>query len=334
LVEDQRRRVLHTRALFLDWTDKKLARVLVKQQWFRVLRDNHDVGWTYVEEMTGADRKKLVGTIKDGSPNEKVAPDDLVTDDGLVVYVRSWWQTPQEATIDTGSEMFVTFDRSREIFANMLGITPKGKSTNLTVEIGQSLRQIKREFHLKDPESMSVPDEEDPRQPANRLVEVRQLKIDVTKSTSGDAQPLSIDVPPWYLPEAMGHLLPRLLSVNEYSHEPKTYLFASYVAENRKLMTRYVDVGEQRQVVLGGKTFQATPVEERLGIEGEPTIYYVDDDGRYVGSEVKDTGWSMVLSDPDELSRLWPKAQFTRPQQVAAPAPLKPSVRQDDGGSP
>ena len=73
-----------------------------------------------------------------------------------------------------------------------------------------------------------------------------------------NTDPVNKVLPPFYLPQALGQLLPRLLPLGQ----PKTYLFATWVSESRALMMRYVDVGTESRVEFNGRLIRANRVRK------------------------------------------------------------------------
>ena len=70
-------------------------------------------------------------------------------------------------------------------------------------------------------------------------------------------KPTDTKLPPYYLPQALGQLLPRLLPA-----EPAQYLFAFYVSGPRTVLQRYIDVGAPSEVELDGQSVRAIPISD------------------------------------------------------------------------
>ena len=137
-------------------------------------------------------------------------------------------------------------------------------------------------------------------------------------SQSGEGEPVNRDLPGWYLPQAMGQLILRLVPLHaelDFNGQPKPrrYLFATYVPEVREVMHRYIDVGDEQQVNFAGKTIQAIPITDRLGWHGSITTHYMSPTGDYLGSENKDSHTLMLPSDGESLMAIWKNANLTRP---------------------
>jgi hypothetical protein len=146
-------------------------------------------------------------------------------------------------------------------------------------------------------------------------------------SKQATAEPVQRTLPVFYIPQALGHLLPRLLPL----FEQKGYMFASYVSENREVMSRYVDVEREEQVNLGGKTLRAIPIRDRIGLEGAVTTHYMSPDGAYLGSVNEETKITILPTDRATLLSIWKDADLSRPgdleEGAAAPAQQSPPSR-------
>jgi hypothetical protein len=120
------------------------------------------------------------------------------------------------------------------------------------------------------------------------------------------------DLPPFYLPQALLQLLPRLAE----RREPRTYLFATWVPDAGEVMYRYVDVGMEQDVTLAGKRVHGVPVKDHVGLEGSVTTHFVSPDGEYLGSINADSGITTIATDATTLSRLWPTGNLSRPGAI------------------
>ena len=57
----------------------------------------------------------------------------------------------------------------------------------------------------------------------------------------------------------------------------------------------------------------------RLGMGGNPVVHYVTAEGKYLGSEDKAQHLVTVASEEQEVLKIWPKANFTRPEPIQPP---------------
>ena len=91
---------------------------------------------------------------------------------------------------------------------------------------------------------------------------------------------------------------------------------------------RYVDVGNELEVPLGGQRVRAVPITDRLGLQGSATIHYIDPQtNKYLGSVNNDSQISILPTDAQTLQQKWKNADLTRPKPAAEPAatPSSPS---------
>ncbi len=135
--------------------------------------------------------------------------------------------------------------------------------------------------------------------------------LTVTRTGNGaDPTPLKQQLPPFYLPQALGYLLPQVLPLDT----PKAYMFYSYVSDEGRVMARYIDVGERKMVQLNGQKVEAIPVEDRIGLDGTPMIHYMSPSGKYLGSVNAEANFQILPTDAGTLQRIWAhNANLTRP---------------------
>jgi hypothetical protein len=157
-------------------------------------------------------------------------------------------------------------------------------------------------------------DDVDKEQPAYRRIEVDVLNAE-RFGRNQSSEPYEQELPVFYIPEALAHLLPRLVPRNE----PAKYMFASYVPEKQAVMARYVDVGVEQQVTIGGKQVMAIPVRDRLGLEGSVTTHYVNAAGQYLGAVSPDQKVEILPSDAATLVAVWKNVDPPRPAPAPAP---------------
>jgi hypothetical protein len=342
VIEDQKQRLFRARALFVNATPTRIRNLITMadgaepdqrtrqdgkaEQFLRILQDGKDVGYTYVvenEEKRGAMDGVSVGVrtrtmLKPEPAAANAAPANA---EGKPV------PAPASTVVRTDAEslMWMSLDRKHETW-RAITVVDDGKNNDHTTEIGASDRQVERVLDRNLPVGEKV----DERNPPVRQEEVYTLTV-TTASTKINAEPFSQLLPPWYLPQAMGYLLPRLVDLKD----PKGYMFASYVSEARGVMSRYVDVGRERNVVLDGKKHLAVPVQDRLGLEGSITTHWMSVDGKYLGSTNDDSKLTIVPSDEATLRKIWADAKLTAPEKDAKPpaAPTDGIPRSDKNGN-
>jgi hypothetical protein len=251
----------------------------------RLLQDGKDVGYMCIfeeiESKGGVDRVKI-------GIRSRSFPDANTIADGETWYI-------------------VNVDRRHEDWSNLIWVqdrkTNKGKQI---VEIGSSDRRTTRQADTSG--QIVLGDAKDPKQPPVRTFDTYELNVQTP------AEPVKRSLPPFYMPQALGHLLPRLLP----TREPKTYLFATYVSDRREVMMRYVDVGTEQETTIGRQRVRAVPVTDRLGLEGSATIHYIDPStSRYLGSTNTDSKITILPTDAETLQQKWQNADLTRPKPAA-----------------
>lgn len=286
--EEQDERLIRTRGLMVNWTPARVRKSLTSERWLRLIHDGKDIGYSYVVEEESEKGGKA----------------------GVTIGVRSRTMPQPGVQVDAESLQFVSFDRRLEEWSNVSQETsPDSKEPRQAIEIGSSVLEERR---VLDPDV--IPGEgKDQNQPGVR--KQNDYKLTVTYSARA-AAPVQRDLPPFYLPQAFAHLLPRLVPLNE----PKTYLFASYVNERREVMMRYVDVLPEAEVTLAGRKVRAVTISERVGLQGPPTLHYMTRDGEYLGS-VNEAAKVMILpTDAATLTTKWADANLSRPKPPPANA--------------
>jgi hypothetical protein len=304
--QDQDDRLIRTRSLFVNLTETKLRNALVREQWLRLIKGGKDIGYTYIVEETSVDLPRMnarTGGVQAGGV------------EGVLVGVRSRTLPESGIQADTESWMWTSFDRRHEKFTNFAIVRNATTGNEGFSEIGSydaQIRVVQDEDLQKGQQGLGKDRKGiDANQPAVRQVEVRNLEVQY-KGKGRTGEPFSQQLPAWYLPQALGHLVPRLVA----KMEPKSYLFAVYNSDRRAVMNRYVDVLPETTVELDGKQVRAIPVMDHLGLEGALTTHYVSKSGQYLGSISKETGITILPTDASTLEKMWKDANLTRPGAV------------------
>lgn len=280
--DDQNARLYRTRSLFVSWTPERFNKVMREKSYVVLQREGKNVGYSFAEEL----------------------PDSLDGNNGVNIYVRTRNLTEKGTQVETGSKMFTTFDRKHEQWAHVaIFKDAKGVVQDHSSEWGSS--DVKRHSVFNDRDG--APDPNDRRQP--KSIETISHFLDVTffgKKLNTD--PIHRDLPPFYLPQALGQMLPRLVPLDE----AKTYLFASYVNESREVMLRYVEVTPLKEVLFNGQKMRVSVVSDRIGLEGSPTLHYFNMEGEYVGSENRAAKIVVLPTTAQTILRIWPDAVLSR----------------------
>lgn len=304
LIEEQNQRLFRTRALFVNLTEDKIRGTVVPEQWMRLIRDGKDIGYSYVVEEIASDlpRQGIAAAAQPRGGRE-----------GVRVGIRSRTFPDSGVQVDAETWQFVTFDRRNEIWSSVGLIANADGTKEAFSEFGSADRERRRSLDPNAAPGERLPDGTvDEKQPPIRQTEVYTLQV-VRNSRAISGEEITRDLPPFYLPQALGHLLPRLAPRNE----PKTYLFASWVSDQGEVMKRYVDVGSEQYVTLDGRKVRVIPVTDRVGVEGAETVHYLNpDDGRYLGSVNSESKITILATDKPTLEKIWSNPNLTRPGDV------------------
>jgi hypothetical protein len=303
--EEQNQRLYRTRSLFVNLTETRLKQALVREQWLRLMKDGKDVGYSYVVEDVGRDLPR--------SAHKQAR--ETGGSEGVLIGVRTRTVPEPGVRVDGESWMWTSFDRRHEKWSTVRVTDHPKNGKEVSGDAGSSdvNTRIVKDANLLPGEKVGPKDEDvDKSQPAVRPVDV--MMLNVTHIGRGRSErPIYREPPPWYLTQALGHLLPRLVDRSG----PKSYAFASYNGEEREVMMRYVDVEEETTVELGGRTVRAVPINDRWGLEGSVTTHYVDrTDVKYLGSVNKQLGIVILPTDAATLEKLWQDANLTPPGAV------------------
>lgn len=315
---DQDVRLLNTRGAVVNWTATRLHDAIFSEQWVRVIKNGKDVGYSYITEnqASGIPRPLRRDEMLEGkSDRDLVKPGD-----GILVGIRSRMmiegmrsdKTRGPIQVDTSNWYFSSGDRKHEDFSRVVVTNDfKAPKKGYMQEFGVSDKRV-RTFYEKpkaDPNDTSVIKPDLPPVPIRR----DDWELDVSQtSTIGAAEPFMRKLPPWYLTQALSHLLPRLLPLQT----PRTYMFAVYVPETREVMMRYVDVLPEQRLVFNGQIVDAIPIQDRLGLEGSVMTHYLTVEGRYLGSENKEQKIVLLPTNQDTLLQIWKDANLTRPNAI------------------
>ena len=319
---EQEDRFYETAAVLVNLSSAgRLQSALLPRQWFRILRNGKDIGYVYMVEETadGIPGHQRAATAAARSRG-KGAPAALgEAGVGVLIGMRSRTLPEENLQVDSESWMFCTPDRRVEEWSTITLVQDlKSKTQDYSTTVGSSIRQSVRVLDKRARDLGEQWDKNDPGQPPVVMQDNHQLNV-THASKTGNAEPLKVQLGRTYLPQALGHLLPRVLPRNGSNK----YMFATYVPEARAVMQRYLDVGAEKRVTLAGESLRAIPVEDRIGLEGSVTTHYVTRDGKYLGSENKDAGVLMLPSDEQSLLKIWKDANFTRPADVKETAPAE-----------
>jgi hypothetical protein len=334
LKKEQVKRLFRTREVFATWDVTRLKEALVAEQFLRIIRDGKDVGYMQERDQAtqegnndGVEVTMKVHLVNDQEPvAPSPAPPPAQADNNGQLIPLPIVPAQPAAPVNTGptridrvAKMFVSYDRRHEIWSVDSLIDDGGLVPLKTSEMGNSDMELHRVLDRKAAAEGLNGDEKhlDRHDPPVIQAESYHLSVNnYAKVQKG--VPIEQDLPVYYIPQALAHLLPRLLPLKQ----PGTYMFASYVSEQRAVMARYVDVLDEQEVDLDGKKIRAVPVTDRIGVEGSATTHYMARNGQWLGS-VNDEQKLMVLpSDRETILQIWKDAKLDDPIIQDVPAPV------------
>ncbi len=324
---DQNDRLYRTRTFLLNLTPSRLHSALIKQQWLRYIRNGKDIGYSYITEETAADIPRPLRREEIAAGKSEL--DIIKPGDGVLIGIRSRTigvgvrsdKSKGAIQTDSANWLFVAADRKHEEWSRLIVVDDHvAVQKEFMQEIGLSdKRTVAKAVKLPPPDQGGLGNFQ-PNAPS--WIDMRDdYGLDVNLRTARESPPpISRKLPPWYIPQAVAHLLPRLVGANP----SKQYLFATYVPDVREVMMRYVDVLPEQNVTFAGQSVRAIPVQDRFGIDGSITLHYMSPEGAYLGSENKDQKLLVLPSDAVTLSNIWRNANLTKPEGVQPQPRLQP----------
>jgi hypothetical protein len=311
LIRDQQNRLMYSKVVLVNITEPKMRAALKPERWMRLIKDGKDIGYSYIVE-----------EVASGLPHKGEAP---VIHGGNVAGIRVGVRTrtfPDTGIqVDAQSWSWVAMDKKQEEWASVLQIEnanakdAKQKKTT-TTEAGVAVWRTKpvKDVLAQAPDNRGI-----------RLTEDYKLNVTTASSTAGLSDPIAKDLPPFYLPKALDHLLPRLLPLREYrdprdpAPEQKGFMFATYVGDQKEIVRKYIDVGKEGEYTLAGHKIHGVPVKDRIGLEGSVSTHYMSPEGEYLGSVNEDSKVAIIPTDAATLQKMWKDVNLARPEDVEAP---------------
>lgn len=325
---DQDDRLINLRGLMVNWTPKAVFKALIPEQYLLFRQDGKDIGYAYVVEQPA-----------DALPKPGAIDRDLPTDPSMAAGVRIGMRlrtVRDNVTVDAETWMFATIDKelprlrhevwkTLTIVRNPAAKSEKDKEQWFT-EVGSSDLTTERVFDrqvlpedLKEMDRKMAEEAErakrEGREFDERMIErpfrmVDRFTLTVRNETSkAVGAPTQRKLPPYYLPQAMATLFPRLVPLTT----PRGYAFVAYNSDTREVMFRYVDVKPEADIEFNGQRHRAVAVHDRIGYTGDPTIHYLTVKGQYLGSVNHSQKIEIIPTDRDTLNRLFTNPNLTQP---------------------
>jgi hypothetical protein len=323
--QEQLSRQFSTANLWVLFDRKKVTSVIQPMHLMRVIRDGKDIGFVQVNERlatrNGTEGVEIIVRSRvQNDPNAaplkpvvaKPADNTGVVLPAPVVPANAAPAKPAKPTnLFTSNTYFVTFGRNHEEWTAISQTDVNYQAleagySDLSMQINSRLEkaalQRERLAQMSKGTPTSQPAPIDVKVPVYALdVSYDDLRLDDKGKVARDkGKPADFELPPYYLPQALSQLLPRLLP-----NDPALYMFAFYVSGERKVMNRYVDVEQAREVVIDGQTVRAVPISDRVGADGIPTVHYVTRQGEWLGSINETQKLQVLPSDEKTLHTIW-----------------------------
>ncbi len=314
LFDEQVHRQFNTANLWVLFDRKKITETLRPVHFMRVVRNGNDIGFVQMNErLASRDGKEGIEVIvRSRVQNDPQSPPAKISlsksepgDNSLpapALPPPAELKPAKPTNLFTNSTFFVSFDRVHEDWTGVSqtddqvatqmvesGYSDQSTHVDPRLERAESVRERKTHTSHAKPST----------QPINVKIPVYTLDVSFQQGKQ-QGKPVDLELPPYYLPQALGQLLARLLP-----DDPGQYMFAFYVSSERRVMSRYVDVDSARDVELNGQTVRAVPVSDRIGVDGIPTIHYVTRGGEWLGSVNDDQKLQVLATDEQTLSDIW-----------------------------
>jgi hypothetical protein len=321
IVQYQNQALFSSMGLFVIWNANHYAMIrsaLIPEQYQRIIRDGQDVGYQHI--------------VEEFEPNAKSPEESIIR-----IGVRSRMTPAPQQQWDTETWMISSADRKHEHWKTAArGTDNKGQLIDSFSQVGTSDEQTKA-FAIDttpDANNGSLDPQHDnnalhrgPLGQGNVDLATRRTLEATTTHQKTELSPFKLDVPPFYVPQAMSYLLPELLPL-----KPKTYMFATFVpttptnsgmTSGGNVMSRYMEVLPVQHIKFRDQEFDAIPVTDKLTLEGALTTYYLSPEGKFLGSTStftegdKTTLIEVVPTDTQTLGHIWNRPDLSRPNEPA-----------------
>jgi hypothetical protein len=307
LYEEQRARLDATRALMVKLRPQgRMQSVCVPEAWWRIRRDGRDIGFARViEEGANGLPTGLIGAFDD--PERDNAADPL-TATGVRVGTRMRLLTGDDRDgpfLDRATWSWSSRQLDAGDFRELNRLVEPAEATRHRVERPVAARaEVIGQMRARDvPVGRQYIDDDGITRTTFDVRQQRRLDVKFTLDGRQAQEAVRREPPGWYIPQAVDHLLPRLLATDV--GEP--IMVATYVPDRRELFNKYLDVAAPTQAELpGGGMARVVVVSSRVGYEGSPTRHYLDADTfRWLGSRNEGTGVTAVPVTREELETIW-----------------------------
>lgn len=301
LREEQEQRLIRTRSLLVNITKPRILEVLQPEQWLLIRRDGQDIGYSYLVEEPARE-----------IPGDPMARE--VIDDHGATGIRIGSRTHLRRDggwLDRETWLFATTDLREEEFRERNVLRVEGQEMAENLVIGNMLaRQVPHSVPIPGPGGIG-------REKGFTVVDSRKLDVTYVVNAVQTGEPLNRQLPAWYLPQAIEHLLPRLVA----PWGRNTYLVAVYNPEKREVYQKYVDVEGLRNEMVQGQERLVMVVTTRLGFSGPRTRHFVDPESfDWLGSVSEEDGLEIWPTNAQTINEIFKDANLTVPDVRQRPA--------------
>ena len=307
LLEDQQRRLVETRALFVNLTSPgRIGRATMPEQWLRLRKDGKEIG--YVQRL-----EQPADSLPNLESREKAQPGDPTTSDGVRIGQRTVFRT-DGGDVRRLSWSFSTNDMARSDFREWSLLEDPNAQEDVNNPLNQGPAPVTQALMVGQVRERYVPQRTaNPAFPAVEREEfVSRRRLTVTLSVDGLPQSDQTvqELPVFYVPQAIELMLPKLVA----PWGEKEYMVAVYAPQKREVWSQYIDVSGARELpVPDGSAEQVTrenrvviTVKIKLGVSGDVTTHYIDAESyHWLGSVNEDTGIEVLPTNLETLQKLW-----------------------------
>lgn len=333
LREEQEERLLHTRSMLVNLkVPSRIAEASTGEQWWRIRRQGEDIGFARViEEAADGLPSDIRGGFSEEDRRDGTA-DPLIAK-GVRVGIRLRMRTGDGSAVDRRTWMYASREMDLADFRETNALFHASDQNTGAAAAGTVIGQMRSRLVPKRyeiPSAIGLGTEV-----VFDMIEQRQLDVTYAVGMEGEdadasdfdararlqlaGDPLVRQLPAWFVPQAVDHLLPRLVA----PWGEKKYLIAVYAPDRREVWSKYIDVAPPRTVRLPGDRGERLVliVTTRLGLNGDATRHFIDSQTyEWLGSVTDATATEVWPCDREEIEEVWRDTPLLQEEQAAEAA--------------